>query len=407
MLADIKGLIDRIDSSIPLLQLAISASGESLSTQLPDSVSPSRMLQASAFLMIADTQFKTNPRKTVQVGPEFLVSVYMIFKGYSCTHNEDHPNQSNFKNAGETELRQPVWQEVLHKARLRLHRMPSQEIRKRELDPSVHAVGYLYAFEIIEDKDDGRLHDDTEDSQRANGTDLIPVSQISKLFYTNSAAILNIKSDMGANNTPILLIKRELDRSDSLAASKTSDEATQRHTEGQLFEQTSRDTQRDCSDAGVSVQQRHSNFPSYLDPEWIALAMYAADESNGSQDDDSEPDSLESDYAADVDSSDLHTVNDNFVGQLQSLSLNYASTDSHQSASIDDISTPQVTAASVGEFAPSDPFHSVTTSLSLLELLIRLAVLQETQQQSHLSIPDHIITCFLSGGLRSYAVNEK
>ncbi|KAJ2974263.1 hypothetical protein NQ176_g6149 [Zarea fungicola] len=284
--------------------------------------------------------------------------------------------------------------------------MPKQEIRKHELDPSIHAVGYLYAFEIIEDKDDGRLHDDTKDSQRANGADLIPVSQISKLFYTNSAAILNIKSDMEANNTPILLIKRELDCSDSLTASKISDEATQRHTKDRLFDETSRDTQRDYSDAGVSVQQRHSNFPSYLDPEWIALAMYAADETNGSQADDSEYDSLESDYATDVGSCDSHTVDDNFVGQLQSLSVNYASTVSQQSASIDDISKPQVTVATASETTPSDPFHSVTTSLSLLELLTRLAVLQETQQQSHLSIPDHIITCFLSRGLRPYSITE-
>ncbi|CAK7225943.1 Ran-specific GTPase-activating protein 30 [Sporothrix bragantina] len=41
------------------------------------------------------------------------------------------------------------------------------------------------------------------------------------------------------------------------------------------------------------------------------------------------------------------------------------------------------------------PFGPVVTSLSLLEMLIRLTSLQQFQQTSHLSIPDHILTFFL------------
>ena len=41
------------------------------------------------------------------------------------------------------------------------------------------------------------------------------------------------------------------------------------------------------------------------------------------------------------------------------------------------------------------PFGAITTSLSLMEMLIRLTSLQEFQQDSHLSIPDHILTFFL------------
>ncbi|CAK7244799.1 MAG: Ran-specific GTPase-activating protein 30 [Sporothrix thermara] len=46
IICDVKALIARIDGDIPLLQLAITASGESLSTALPASISPSRLLQA-------------------------------------------------------------------------------------------------------------------------------------------------------------------------------------------------------------------------------------------------------------------------------------------------------------------------------------------------------------------------
>jgi hypothetical protein len=47
------------------------------------------------------------------------------------------------------------------------------------------------------------------------------------------------------------------------------------------------------------------------------------------------------------------------------------------------------------DFVARSPFGGITTSLSLMEMLIRLASLQEFQQTSHLSIPDHILTFFL------------
>jgi len=44
VIADIKALLERVDREIPLLQLAITASGETLSTSLPTNISPSRLL---------------------------------------------------------------------------------------------------------------------------------------------------------------------------------------------------------------------------------------------------------------------------------------------------------------------------------------------------------------------------
>jgi hypothetical protein len=43
----------------------------------------------------------------------------------------------------------------------------------------------------------------------------------------------------------------------------------------------------------------------------------------------------------------------------------------------------------------ASPFGPVRTSLSLLEMLIRLTALQQFQQASHLAIPDELLTFFL------------
>lgn len=46
-------------------------------------------------------------------------------------------------------------------------------------------------------------------------------------------------------------------------------------------------------------------------------------------------------------------------------------------------------------FVARSPFGAIVSSLSLMEILIRLASMQEFQQTSHLAIPDHILTFFL------------
>jgi hypothetical protein len=52
------------------------------------------------------------------------------------------------------------------------------------------------------------------------------------------------------------------------------------------------------------------------------------------------------------------------------------------------------------------PFSTITTSLSLIEMLVRLAGLQEFQQTSHLSIPDHVLTFFLEESSTTGLVGE-
>lgn len=402
MLTEIRALINQIDSSVPLLQLAISASGESLSTSLPETVSPSRMLQASAFLMMADTQFTANPGESVQIGPDFIVSVYMIFKGYCYTGNEIGTESNSHDINNKSATRKPTWQEVLHKARLRLHRMPAHRAQPlNETQMSEKTREYNYSLEILEDRDDGRHHDNDDDQPRPNTADLIPATQISKLFYTNSAAILNIKDEDEASNVPILLIKRESDfnSSSTHATTTVSDEETQRSIDFQLSEECHEYLQSDGNPSHAS-KPRFPAFPSYLDPEWIALEMYTADVPTSDEQDDSWPESTGPNAENETTLTENTTGSNNISVGFEALCLGKDDNLPDSPPPVTQISTLHNKTIAPVQSLPSGPFRSVTTSLSLLELVIRLTVLQEAQQESHLSIPDHILTCFLHGPLQ-------
>src|SRR6266487_2035221 len=82
IIKDIQNLLDRIEDAVPLINLAITTSGASLSASLPATVSPSRLLQASTFLTAGDTQYSMSPSQAVQVGPTFTLSLYMLFAGH-------------------------------------------------------------------------------------------------------------------------------------------------------------------------------------------------------------------------------------------------------------------------------------------------------------------------------------
>lgn len=392
LVTDIRTLLNRINESIPLLQLAISASGESLSTNLPDSVSPSRMLQASAFLMIADSHFTAKPETKVQVGPDFMVSVYMIFKGYSYEPSKKFANHANSQKLDIDNIRKPIWQEVLHKARLRVHRTPHPRAQMQQnglLCPSE----YSYHLEIEEDRDDGRLHNDPESPAESSEPDLIPITEITKLLYTNSASILNIKDDLEACSTPILLLKREVGTDfRNVQDFNTPDDEMQHSNNGQILSECNGKTPHDETSDSNATPPHCSQFPSYLDPEWIALEMYSADASDESQCDQSDAESTQASSSESEQDTNHEAVKDGVVSRLGSLSLGQ-----ERPQRSEDRSPLQHTATSISRGVPNNVFSLVTTSLSLLELVIRLTVLQETQQKSHLSVPDHVLTSFLIG----------
>ncbi|KAJ4254342.1 Ran-specific GTPase-activating protein 30 [Fusarium torreyae] len=447
----IKGILDRIDREIPLLQLAISASGESLSTSLPAGISPSRLLQASTLLTIGDTQFAQDPTRPVQIGPAFTLSLYMLFLGHASTlmpnsttevannttisTNAHFLNSSGVKNVyglGEGE-RKPLWQEVLHKARVRIcrtrkdfyfdskrgyHAKPLKDYTLPPPAPEATGGGeYAYHLEIIEDLDDGRLHDDEIDIQsyddipRAGIRESIPVHQFSKIFYTDTGRILNIGSATDNEQRPVLLLKRD---TQAMAARSCADdidgflqelngdnkvemlestntEDAQADIDKQLLEEFGRPA---VNDRHVVPSNEHFKwkFPSHLDPEWIALEVYEEDDDEAAEEDDNDSlDSATIDQPEEATSKsgtprDRRSLDSNVVNQIKRLSLGTP----EKLGSLQD-----VTSFETENFVARSPFGGITTSLSLMEMLIRLASLQEFQQTSHLSIPDHILTFFL------------
>ncbi|KAL2133725.1 hypothetical protein VTI74DRAFT_1851 [Chaetomium olivicolor] len=459
---DIKGLLERIDRDIPLLQLAITASGEKMSTTMTPSISPSRMMQASALLSFADAHFVMDPHRPLQVGPSFTLSLYMLFLGHSRVGSGPStgcgppltPPGSEGDGLRETPYgigegeRKPLWQEVMHKARVRLCRTPTNctfhpsqgyclngvyrpqssgaVASRRAVAPLAQSDGYSYHLEIIEDLDDGRLHDGDgadprpyDDMPMAGIRESIPIHQVSKIFYTDTGRILNIGNNDERDNNPVLLLKRdvnakspirmrqewfdepeaeEMDDSQSDTSDNSSGSQDQEDVDRQLWEETGHA-------AGQPYHQeelRLTYLPPHLDPEWLALEVYTEVDEEEDDEDDEEAAGNGSDHvipqkaltARPQAPRDKLSVDSKLVAQIQRISLRAESppkdlidqppTDFHNTGQ--QIAEPYVARA---------PFGSIASSLSLLEMLVRLTSLQEFQQTSHLAIPDHILTFFL------------
>lgn len=233
---DIKKLLTRIEDAVPLINLAITTSGASLSTKLPASVSPSRLLQASTFLTAGDHLYSANPTVPAQVGPSFTLSLYMLFAGH--VYREHNDTES---------LRETTWKEVVHKARVKLVRVPlrstyghtdaspngpttkegaqntplakSIEDVEEPMMPGEGSAGeFAYHIDIVEDLNDDRVHSFEDDEAQPGAYDdvdlagireEVPIYQISKIFYADTGKILNIGSQ-GETNSPVLLLKRDI-----------------------------------------------------------------------------------------------------------------------------------------------------------------------------------------------------
>lgn len=430
---DIKELLGRIDREIPLLQLAITASGESLSSSLPPGISPSRLLQASTLLTFGDAQFHQQPDQVVQIGPEFCLSLYMLFLGHAPSSEQTSPGQdpsASRPSKGEgpygTEEgdRKPIWQEIIHKARVRLCRaacLPS--VKRAELP-----LEYSYHLDVMEDKHDGRVHEASDadpglggnfwsrkqrpQAQRSSGiSERIPVHQISKIFYTDSGRLLNIGDETQDGKNPVLLLKRDTNspasqedelfqyRNDHQACDPevpTEEEDTQAELDRQLLgDQAPRDPLPE-----VHLEVGGNGFPKHLDPEWIAMEMY-----EDSADDDES--SSEASEASEASHSDQGRTREEIAYSEPYLKSPCGGRDRNPKSELESkIRNLPLRSTMDAENKPSEappnasttarsPFGHITTSLSLIEMLIRLAGLQEFQQASHLTIPDHILTFFL------------
>lgn len=334
------------------------------------------------------------------------------------------------------ESKKPNWKEVMHKARVKLMRVPLEPLSSNgdhdgSVLPSIeggHISGegkqneYSYRLEIIEDLDDGRAHSYEEgeappspygDVQLAGIRELLPIHQISKIFYVNTGKILGIDPE-GEANVPALLFKRDV----NAQAPRRMMQEDERNGGYEDYEDEREDAgsegtlENDDDDIDEQIRRESSvvlpsspapafqpqpaynnarHLPQDLDLEWLALSVYTeeADDSSSEDEQEQEPDTNDdSAYVSHRPSSSgegLNTGSPNLAPNFAALNLHPASSP-----------PPSNPTQSLSPHKPlSTPVPQIRSSLSLLEMLIRLTALQQFQQTSHLSVPDEFLTFFL------------
>ncbi|KAG9238754.1 RanGTP-binding protein-domain-containing protein [Amylocarpus encephaloides] len=465
IILDIRALLARIEDAVPLINLAIATSGASLSTTLPNTVSPSRMMQASTLLTYGDWEYCTNPLLPVQIGPTMTLSLYMLFAGHTNVedgNDGDSPKKTKQKDPRRRpEERELTWKEVIHKAQIRLMRVPlhpaDPNMKFMNGDgrrPSVvsdveRASEYAYSLKIIEDLEDSRVHDFEEDDiqpgpyegvRLAGIRETLPIHQISKIFYADTGKILNIGS-AGESNSPVLLLKRDMNAPppNRMMEDDGARELWERDGAEEVVHESSGDSQDDIDqqirrESSIFPQHQTDSyqmpededdawrFPPDLDQEWFALEVYTEPEGSDS---DSEPEQEPIDAEITTPARQTSEPHSSSEEKLR-IKLTHLNLSNNSPISVGSpvptpynklIPTPkpgQTFSPSPSPFygdvtssqplpipntqnqAPSTPFGVIRSSLSLLEMLIRLTALQQFQQASHLTIPDQLLNFFLS-----------
>ena len=442
VISDMTSLLEKIEDAVPLINLAITTSGVSLSTNLPASISPSRLLQASTFLSTGDAQYNVRGAQSVQIGPAFTLSMYMLFSGHSLRLHDDDG------------VRNTTWQEVIHKARVKLVRtnlntleelpafFPSPDGLYEEgaapeadryfptSDPATAKTDeFAYQLLFVEDLDDGRVHTLEEDEPQPGRFDdvssagirqVIPIHQISKIFYADTGKILNIGTE-GEVNNPVLLLKRDVnaapprrmmerdasqhpwdEEDDELEEQAKGSRAGEKTELDELNAQLAREMSHVEEDSVEADDHKKWRLPAGLDPEWIALEVFTEEaesdnESEEQREDDSESEETKCTPVASPPARQT-SVEPGLSSALSKLRLSpsNAGTPSISSpANALVLSSQQSKQVAQTRFGLAAASSSVRTSLSLLEMLVRLTSLQQFQQASHLTINDELLNFFL------------
>jgi len=374
--------------------------------------------------------------------------MYMLFSGHARPLRDDD------------EFRSTTWKEVVHKTQVKLIRAPLNRIYDFPQSPSdsngsftaaqqsngrdvpcssrIPSRGrsdeFAYQLSIIEDLDDNRVHSFEEDEAQpgplndvalAGIREVLPIHEVSKIFYADTGKILNIGSE-GETNNPVLLFKRDINAAPPRRMMETydndvslydndnddaydydlkdsdedyeNDEDSDDDTQGGGDVKASNDADNDASyleaqfaresTARTELQDKEPlksvswRLPADLDPEWIAFEVYA-EESDSESGYESETEDL--DHTSKTHSTQRQaSLEPELSVALENLRLGSSPT------SQDELVGASNTASM--SFAAAGP---IRTSLSLLEMLIRLTSLQQFQQSSHLAITDELLNFFL------------
>ncbi|PWW72368.1 Ran-binding-domain-containing protein [Tuber magnatum] len=389
----IKQLLRKIEDAVPFINLAITTSGVNISSNIPHNVSPSRLMQASTLLTAGDTAYSMNPFNPAQIGTTFTLSLYMLFAGHS--HRREHVSSKDL-----------TWQEVIYKCRVKLQRVPlvydddqdgdGASRNTHQLRAQSKIDEYCYELCLIEDLDDGRMHEVEEgkqppgsfdDVERAGLRARIPIHQVSKIFYTNSGQLLGIED----SSSPILLVKRDL----NAAPPRKLVDRVEQYDYGESDSEGEHPLDMCEGDSReLELQQElpeEYELPHHLDAEWLAFEVFT------------EPEPDFGDAASEYSDAE------------ESLSIPGSSPPgSATDPNISLAQTPSTVGLNLSEH-PSSPTPyvspNVRSTLSILECLLRLTILQNYQQTSHLAVHDELLNLFLSdsawGGTRESRRQER
>ncbi|KAK9468912.1 RanGTP-binding protein-domain-containing protein [Lipomyces arxii] len=383
------GLLDRIEEAIPLISLALTTSGANLSASLPDTVSPSRLLQASAFLLSADSTFLSRANEKHQVGPTFVLKLYTVFYGTA-------------RNPHTTTAGDITWKEEHAKCYVEVFRVPAE--RPKLADRHRHRVSntpmYSYELVITEDLDDGRYHDELDQNPPDKNWKgpikgkrrVIPLAIATRLFFSASGRLLLIEDAI----SPVLVLKLNKAFLGQSPYSMFTDELSA----------SDEDDDDLTTDESEELEAFAAKVESPTNIEWLAFELWTDDVDDevksGSE--------IEEDWVEEEE--ETQELNGGERKPKASLGLTEASLAaafsrlSLSSADIENLMSRRrkSSSANTQSHAAQQPTqaHSLN-SLSLLEYIIRLAALQTNDQDSTLNISDERIALYLRDENRSTA----
>ncbi|GCF00057.1 hypothetical protein ZYGM_001493 [Zygosaccharomyces mellis] len=159
----IRDLLQRIEEVTPFLNLSLTTSGTTISSVLPQHISPGLLLQASNHINV------NNSNGYGKVGPNFQVTVFSVFSQV----DKDRSNRI-------------TWKEDMKKAFV--------QVVKNDND-------FKYELKIDQSFDDERYHN-VEDGEKPQSI-TIDLCQITKLFFSVSGNLLKLEEQ----DSPVLVLK--------------------------------------------------------------------------------------------------------------------------------------------------------------------------------------------------------
>ncbi|KAI8051200.1 RanGTP-binding protein-domain-containing protein [Syncephalis plumigaleata] len=352
---ELKALLARIEDAVPFLNLALTTSGANLGTSLPNSVSPSRLMQASSALADCARRFRDEGNLREEwVWPAFDLRFYRMFRG----------------SIRPKSLKDSTWIMEMARCTGRVARVPGGEAAAAaSSNPGTARVStsdgldYVYDLVLEEDFNDGLYHEELVDRDESNDdTEIrgrewrIPVEEVERLYYSSSGRLLEIE---GARH-PVLVLKVVKGagrmRSAELVCPSTP--------------------------PAVAATGAHGSIAEPANVEWYAIELYQEGDMVGdaTDEEDEEEEEEEEQEEKEATSSSASSTNSNGTSNTK---LEEASPFIVDPAPLPVHEAAKPTAA------------AMIGTLSLLEFMVRLSALEVCLQRSHLEAPDEMINLFL------------